>query len=314
MKLRITVSTKNKDDVVKIAKMQQTEGVDPKGVDGALGPTTMAILLRNGLELSAVKAKAGDVQLVFYPGEFEDLGAWKEARAKAQAEAKGDKEREFEMLYNYVPKGHGTIYVKHKGNVVDSIQARGGPPFTMHDRGHTADPSKAGSYKLGAGKSVITKSWATSQIAWGAPIREHDGEIQFKNPGKDWQYATGKHAVTKDLTREYFLDESGNVVKEWRLNDFGETGFRVEGSPGLYIHTGPESEEALKQEVEVQGTDEQHVVHEQMELTHSHGCLHVDPYDRNRWMRTGYLQKGVTITIKKYEDSLDPKATNKATK
>ncbi|HEX5058452.1 MAG TPA: DUF4157 domain-containing protein [Kofleriaceae bacterium] len=297
-------------DVIKIASMQQTEGVDPKAVDGKLGPTSMAILLRKGLHLSEIAAKAEDVRLVFYPGEFENLKAWAEARDKAKADAAkpggGGREAEFGHMYNYAPKdGHGTIYVYYKGNVVDAIQARGGPPFTMHDRGHTADPSQAGTYSLGKGASVVTKSWNTSQIAWGAPLREVDGYIQFKNPGQDWQWATGPKAKIDPIPDEYFREPDGSLSPTYKNNDFGETAFRVEGSPGLYVHTGPETEATLRQE------QEEHKVHESMQLSHSHGCLHVDPYDRNRLMKSGYLQKGVTMVIKKYEDALDPGALNK---
>jgi hypothetical protein len=159
------------------------------------------------------------------------------------------------------------------GNVVESIQARGGPPFTMKDGDkHTADPSKAGTYKLGAGKSVVTSSWAYSQIAWGAPIREKDGEIQFKNPGEDWRFATGpKSKLAQLLERSDFQNDDGSLVTEWRKNDFGETDFRIQGSPGLYVHTGPQTEESLREE------EEHHQVHKPLQLDHSHGCVHVSP-------------------------------------
>lgn len=91
-------------------------------------------------------------------------------------------------------------------------------------------------------------------------------------------------------------------MKEWRKNDFGETGFQVLGSPGLFVHTDPKTEAALRKE------QEEHRVHSPLQLDHSHGCLHVEPYDRNRLMKTGYLQKGVTLEIKRYDESLDPKA------
>ena len=48
----------------------------------------MAILLRKSLHLSEVKAKPEQVKLVFYPGEFEDLAKWKEAKKNAEEAAK----------------------------------------------------------------------------------------------------------------------------------------------------------------------------------------------------------------------------------
>jgi hypothetical protein len=298
-------------EVVRVASMQQSEGVDPKGVDGKLGAGTMAILLRKGLHLTELQANAKDVKLVFYPGEFEDLGKWKEAKQKAEEAAKVSGESPWTELYNFVPQGHGVIYVNVGGNVVDRIHARGGPPFVMKDGTHTADPSKAGTYKLGAGKSHVTKAWAYSQIAWGAPLREHDGDIEYKNPGENWKKAVKGDEEVLGIPKDKFY-EKGTLRASWDQNDFGETAYRVEGSPGLFIHTDPGTEKQLKQEKQAQGvSDESQLVHSPMELSHSHGCLHVDPYDRNRLMKSGYLQKGVTLVIKKYEETLDVGSPNK---
>jgi hypothetical protein len=298
-------------DVVKVAAVQQAAGVDAKGVDGKIGAGTMAILLRHGLHLSEVKAKPEQVKLMFYPGEFEDLAKWKEAKQKAEELAKKNGTEAWSELGAFVPPGHGTIYVQVNGNVVDRISARGGPPFTMKDRNHTADPSKAGTYKLGQGKSVVTKNWDMSKIAWGAPLREHNGDVQYKNPGEDWRDATKGDKELLGIPKDEFYD-GGTLLPKWTKNDFGETAYKVEGSPGLFIHTDPGTEATLAQEKKEQNvTDESQLVHTPMELTHSHGCLHVDPYDRNRLMRSGYLQKGVTIVIKKYEETLDVGSPNK---
>lgn len=293
-------------DVVVIAALQKREGA---AVDGRLSGATMAALLRGGLRLSEAQAKPDEVRLLFYPGEFEDLAGWRKAKADAVA-ANGGKplgDAEFQKISARRPPGHGTIYVELRGNIVDAIQARGGPPFAMKDHdGHTADPSRPGAYKLGAGKSVITSSWANSQIAWDAPLRgDVDGRVQFKNPGEDWQYANGPKRRIKPIDESFLYERDGTVRKTWRGNDFGEAGFQVIGSPGLFIHTSPDTEETLRQE------EESRRVHSPLQLDHSHGCLHVEPYDRNRLMKTGYLQKGVTLVIKRYEETLDPTARRK---
>lgn len=293
------------EDVRAVAAIQKREGV---AVDGKLAGPTMAALLRGGLHLTEVKAKPEEVRLVFYPGEFEDLAGWRKAKADALAENGGKPlgKEEFDRVGNHRPPGHGTIYVEFRGTIVEAIQARGGPPFSMKDREHTADPSKAGTYKLGEGKSVVTSAWGLrDKIAWGAPFRMHDNEVQFKNPGEDWQFASGpKSVLNKDLKVEHFK-RNGELIKEWRHNDFGQTAFEIQGSPGLFVHTSPDTEDLLKKE------EEEHKVHEPLQLDHSHGCLHVEPLDRNRLMTTGYLQKGVTLVIKRYDEYLDPKAKNR---
>ncbi len=291
-------------DVLALAKLQHAQGIPDAEIDGKAGPTTMAFLLRGGLHLTmdSKKAKPQDVRLIFYPGEFEDLDAWQKARERAGKKGKDDEYRNV-----IAPKGgHGTIYVEYKGNIVDTMPARGGPPFTMKDgKDHTADPSQAGTYTLGQGKSVVTKAWPNSQIAWGAEVREFEGDIQFKNPGGDWKFATAKnpkHKLEINPIDEKYLhvdqDMAKPVVKKYVQNDFGETGFQVQGSPGLFIHTGPESEDRLSKAASEE------------ELTASHGCLHVQPAKRNELMTEGYLQKGVTIVIKGYKDVLDPGSPN----
>lgn len=84
-----------------------------------------------GLKLSAVDhIKPNQVRLVFYPGEFEDIAAWK--KAKADNPATGSLSQ-FRAVSRHAPPGQGTIYVEVGGNVVDRIDARGGPPITLND-------------------------------------------------------------------------------------------------------------------------------------------------------------------------------------
>lgn len=286
-------------DVLAVARKQQEAGATDKDVDGKIGKSTAATLLGSGLSLSAVPdIKPSQVRLVFYPGEFEDIEAWQKAKADAAA-AHGDDAgyNEYRETSRNAPPGHGTIYVEVGGNVIDRIDARGGPPVDLKDGSHTADPSKAGTYKLGKGKSHVTSSWKYSQIAWGAAIREEGGEIQFKNPGRDWADATGPRCRLKSPFDHSEFYEGGTLMTEWKLNDFGETAFRVEGSPGLFVHTTPLSEQAAE-------------MGEDFQLRHSHGCLHVFPADRERMIANGYMAKGVTLVIKKYEESLDLNAGN----
>ncbi len=130
----------------------------------------MAILLQSGLTLGfdGDKAKAQDVQLLFIPGEFEDVARWEAAVNQA---IKDNPQAPYRVIKE--PSGTGRVYVKVKGDIVDVVNARGGPPVTVKDfGGHTADPTTAGTWKLAAGKSVVTASWDNSQIPWGAEVRK----------------------------------------------------------------------------------------------------------------------------------------------
>jgi hypothetical protein len=178
------------------------------------------------------------------------------------------------------------------------INARGGPAVTVNDfGGHTADPTTAGTWTLGAGKSVVTASWGNSQIPWGAEVRKRaDQNWEFKDPdtGK-WKIATGsKSQLAKPLDVSVF--ESANKGRNtWRVNDFGEMGWRIQGTDGQFIHTSPEDEETTLAGISP-------------ELSASHGCVHLDPAGRNRLRDRGYLQAGVTFVVRKYIVHLLPEA------
>lgn len=287
-------------DVQHVARLQAGAGCPEKECDGKIGDTTMAILLHSGLSFGfddKTKVKPSDVQLVFYPGEFEDIDGWKAAMQEAVEGHEGDPAfNVYRATSKRAPEGTGRIYVKWKGNMVDKIDCRGGPPIHLKDGTHSADPSKAGTYNLGAGKPHRTDNWYFSQIRWGAKIREReDGEIEFQDPGATaWKIATGAASQLKDPMNKYDFYDGGSLVPEWRKNDFGAMAYQIQGSPGMYIHTSPADEETALSG----GTPT---------LDHSHGCLHVNPTERQRLEKEGFLQGGVQLVIKKYDVHLLPK-------
>ena len=112
---------------------------------------------RTDARLRGRQAKAEDVQLLFIPDEFEDVARWQAAAIEA---VKKNPAEPYRSLVE--PSGTGRVYVKLKGSIVDMVNARGGPSVTVKDfGGHTADPTTAGTWTLGAGKSVVTTSWDT---------------------------------------------------------------------------------------------------------------------------------------------------------
>lgn len=285
-------------DVEKAAKLQRGAGIDAKSCDGMIGDTTMAILLHAGFAFDfddKVRVRPSDVQLVFYPGEFEDLEAWKAAAEKAVEGHEGDPTHNIYRATE-APPGTGRMYVKWKGNLVDVIECRGGPPMKLKDDTHSADPSKAGTYTLGAKAPHRTDNWYMSQIRWGAKLRERDdGEIEFQDPGAtSWKIASGPDSQLRSPMQRGDFFEGGTLMAEWRLNDFGAAAYRIQGSPGLFIHTSPQDEETVLSG----GTPV---------LTHSHGCLHVNPAERQRLEGEGFLQGGVQLVVKGYDVNLLPK-------
>jgi hypothetical protein len=287
-------------------KIQLGAGVEPEKANGKIDDTTMAILLqlrgRPTFDFEGQKPKAKDVELLFVPGEFEDLAAWKAAVETATHDGPKAPYRAM-MLKDTVPSGTGRLYVKWKGNIVDVVNAHGGPPMTVKDiEPHTAGPTAAGTWKLGAGKSVVTSSWPNSQIPWGAEVRKrHDGEWEFKDPDSNkWKIATGDQSqleipVGVEVFERNKKGQEDQPTLHYQLNDFGKKGWRILGTDGQFIHTTPEDERTT-----LKGKTP--------ELSASHGCVHLDPGGRNRLDARGFLQAGVTFTVRKYTAHLLPEA------
>jgi len=107
-----------------------------------------------------------------------------------------------------------------------------------------------------------------------------------------------RHLLSKPLDVLTFEAADSNSNKgrnTWRINDFGETGWRIQGTDGQFIHTTPTDEEMT-------------LVGSTPELTASHGCVHLDPAGRNRLRDRGHLQAGVKFVVRKYTVHLLPEA------
>lgn len=97
-------------------------------------------------------------------------------------------------------KALGTMYVRVRGELVKRYPACAGPPpgkGRLDRGGHTADPTEAGRYVLAAPVHYTTRTWPTSTIPWGAPLRTRgDGETEYSpDGGKSWRPVTGPDGV-----------------------------------------------------------------------------------------------------------------------
>jgi hypothetical protein len=300
------------EDAQRVTKMQMTAGLS---ADGRVDDQTAVVLLQDAGKLAKTTKpyKAQDVILIFYPGELENLDAWKKTHALT-----GGNWRTLDGATVVPPPGKGKLYVKVHGNVVAMYDARGGPPIKFSDgAAHTAEPTPAGTYTLGIGAPHVTRAWSASQIAFGAALRwAPDGRnVQFLSPDvRTWQYATQvpgtgvRSTLANPFTPDDLLDPDhllAGVTKwhkdlpsEYRLNDFGALAWRLQqrrkGTPYL-IHTTPMQEQ-------------QYALGSSIALDTSHGCLHIQPADRDEMIKHGFLQAGVKLIVKTYMMHLMPSA------
>jgi hypothetical protein len=278
-------------DIERIVQIQLAAGLQP---DGIIGNQTIATLLNCGLKFSKKASTPDDpkaVRLVFYPGELENLQKWSE-------EVKAHR---YDWRDVNVPEGEGRLYVEVDSRVVGSYKARGGPPFRFKDGTHTAGPTPAGIYDLGPQEHHTSTAWPYSEIPWGSRLDYPNGKkpgyekVRYQPPGSN------KWVRAELLTKWDIYQRAGGFSDVYKLNDFGEWAWNLtrKGSQTpFYVHTTPEDEEASEI-----GAD--------LELSPSHGCIHIDPKDRDEMIERAYLREGVKLVVKKYSDHLLPEKIRK---
>ena len=279
-------------DARTVAQLQAGSGAM---IHGVLTDETMAVLFAMGFRFSFRKMTASDVTLEFYPGDIEDLDAWtREFDAKVTTKGGGFHEVD-------APDGEGTIYVYVGSSIVASYRARGGPPYALDDDGeHIALPTTPGVYRLGPAHPHVSRNWYYSQIPWGAEIRQNEDGYQYRWAGRArWLWATphAKAALKDPLDFEDFEDlpevtRDGSTYWIWNKNDFGPIAWNL-GPSDLYVHTTPH-------------TEAQYADGEPTTLGVSHGCIHIDPRERDEMMKRGYLGKNVTFIVRRWEEHLLP--------
>lgn len=275
-------------DARTIAKLQSGSGAV---ADGMLDDETMAILLALNFRFSA--RVPGAVRLEFYPGELEDLDAWNlEIQEKVTRKGGG-----FQDVDG--PPGEGTIYVRVGGSIVAGYRARGGPPSPLKDGKHVALPTTPGTYRLGEPHRHVTSNWHYSQIPWGAEIRAIDGGYQYRSSAQaKWSWGTVHPSGTlKEPFDHYEFADLPEVTRAgvtyfiWNKNDFGPIAWNLVPSD-QYVHTTPHTE-ALAAEAEPGPITP---------LGFSHGCIHIDPRERDEMMKRGYLGKDIPFTVRTWTE------------
>ena len=255
----------------------------------------MAPLARMEVE---VTGSSHGVRLVFFPGERKFTHLTKKKKRK--------------------PETVGTIYVI--GGNGEQYSAAGGPPDPFADPdqgGHTGEPTPPGHYVLGPKQHVTTTSWPMSVIPWGATLQIKNGEAEWQDENGRWRLATGPNGeVTqammqyqnrsrdKTYTRDQIIDgiradfidpDTGKLVDQtYELNDFGKWGWNLRALPGktptaYYVHT-------------TDGNEKDEEAHRSILLVNSHGCVHLDPSQRDDMVNKHYLEEGVEFEVRPYNE------------
>jgi hypothetical protein len=232
----------------------------------------------------AARPPAYDKELHFFPGVHRMI--WLDAsKAPVVAEAWGGEEPALGVVYNVMKP----------------------------------QPTTPGRYVIYSYAPYRTNTWATSKLPWGT-------KLKLDTVGNRVLYGTGMTSrpwlpiqalipdATPDVIRNtYFAwyghstkyDPDGDGVPDvWVFNDFGPWAVRYfkdknrnkkldagESLSGEMVHTTPQNEGQL-----VKG--------ESVKLGPSHGCIHVSPFDRDRFHTLGAFDRGVDLIIHPYTETV----------
>jgi hypothetical protein len=175
-----------------------------------------------------------------------------------------------------------------------------------------------GNYVIYSVAPYVTKTWKQSRIAWGTRLRlSPDGrDLLYETGGSNplWASATKKCEVTIDELRLIYgelygtsgrYDPDGdNLPDRWIYSAFGPLAVRYfrdlngnkrldgkERLSGEMFHTSPDTEAAQLLKLP-------------SNLGESHGCIHISPVDRDRFLKAHAFDRGVDLVIHTYEESV----------
>ncbi|MDB4975003.1 MAG: hypothetical protein JWN48_3344 [Myxococcaceae bacterium] len=208
------------------------------------------------------------------------------------------------------------------GMVVQRAEAWGGAsPQAGIDYGRMAPRrTTPGRYVIESHGPYITRTWPASRIPWGTPLQRatDPNDVlyatgQTKSP---WGSVKTKTGWARNDVKQTFLylygasgrrlyDPDGDGIPErWVFNDFGPIAVRYyvdknrnqrrdrgERLSGEMIHTTPQDEAATARG-------------QTPALSYSHGCVHVSPVDRDRFLALGAFEPGVDFII--HDDGESP--------
>lgn len=170
------------------------------------------------------------------------------------------------------------------------------------------EPTWPGVYVIHGVVRYSTPTWPLSKIKWGVRLVDKPDidDVYYELPSK--RLASVKKDVgisRKDLIQLYYkYYKQMKIPSKWVFNDFGpiairwfkdENGNKVldakERLSGQMFHTTPQNEAENSLGLGIN-------------LTPSHGCIHLKPADRDFLLGTGAFSPKTTFVVHRYEERI----------
>ncbi|MEP6652621.1 MAG: hypothetical protein ABJA82_04650 [Myxococcales bacterium] len=177
-------------------------------------------------------------------------------------------------------------------------------------------PTTPGRYIIHSYAPYRTNTWPMSRIPWGTKLtldaKKQHLLYETGLTHRPWMRVEDKIPdanleAIKQLYRDLYGVSSGSdVPKSWVFNDFGPWAVRYfrdrnsnrkldkgERLSGEMIHTTPEDEADV-------------TLGNFVNLMPSHGCIHVDPKERDQLHMAGAFDRGIELIIHPYSETVPP--------
>jgi hypothetical protein len=90
------------------------------------------------------------------------------------------------------------------------------------------------------------------------------------------------------------VTRDGGSFLIWNKNDFGPIAWNLVPSD-MYVHTTPDDEAKADAAPDSEAS-----------LPTSHGCVHIDPRERDEMMKRGYLGMNILFVVRRWDEHLLP--------
>lgn len=197
--------------------------------------------------------------------------------------------------------------------------------------GEKADPKKhydvmkprqttPGNYVVYSYGPYKTNSWSLSKITWGTRLsldatgnavlfetrggRKPWARVEERIPGATKSFIQGEYYKLYGLSGKY--DSDGDLVPDlWVFNDFGAYAVMyfkdlnhnrkldrgTEKLSGEMMHTTPDNEAQV-------------ALGEDVVFAPSHGCVHLNQLDRDKFYTAGAFDRGIDLVVHKYSEEV----------
>ncbi len=204
--------------------------------------------------------------------------------------------------------GQGIIVHIKGGKEAGKYRGEGGPRVAYTDSsGNEATPTRKGEYRILRTEAYQTPTYGWSRLAWGTELQDQPkkNDVYFKNSKGNWSSLSKEYGLTRDqvLDSHQRLYGTRSVPATWVFNDFGKQAVRYYRDVNSNQKYDPKVDELMSDMLHTTPDDEAEVSKGQPALLgESHGCVHIDPTERDQMSKAGAFAPGTTFIVHGYDD------------